>query len=165
MQTPPGRNAKIGVEAGMPAPPFTLPKDDGGTISLADFRGRKLVLYFFPKADTEGCTREAVDFTALSKAFRRTGTDILGISADPPKKLNRFRDKHELTIPLASDEGLATLKAYGVWGEKSMYGRKYMGIERTTLLIDRKGTIARVWRKVKVPNHAEEVLAAAKALK
>jgi thioredoxin-dependent peroxiredoxin len=153
------------LKEGTRAPAFTLPRDGGGEISLSDFKGRKLVLYFYPKADTEGCTRQAIDFTGLAKAFRKAGADILGVSADPVKKLDRFRDKHDLSIPLASDESLKTLQAYGVWVEKSMYGRKFMGIARTTFLIGADGRIARVWPKVAVPGHAEEVLEAAKALK
>jgi thioredoxin-dependent peroxiredoxin len=153
------------LKEGTRAPAFTLPRDGGGEISLSDFKGRKLVLYFYPKADTEGCTRQAIDFTGLAKAFRKAGADILGVSADPVKKLDRFRDKHDLSIPLASDESLKTLQAYGVWVEKSMYGRKFMGIARTTFLIGADGRIARVWPKVAVPGHAEEVLEAVKALK
>jgi thioredoxin-dependent peroxiredoxin len=153
------------LKEGTRAPAFTLPRDGGGEISLSDFKGRKLVLYFYPKADTEGCTRQAIDFTGLAKAFRKAGADILGVSADPVKKLDRFRDKHDLSIPLASDESLKTLQAYGVWVEKSMYGRKFMGVARTTFLIGADGRIARVWPKVAVPGHAEEVLEAAKALK
>lgn len=152
-------------QEGAKAPAFTLPRDGGGDISLSDFKGRKLVLYFYPKADTEGCTREAVDFSRLVKSFRRAGADILGVSADPVKKLDRFRDKHELSVPLASDESLDTLQAYGVWVEKSMYGRKFMGIARTTFLIGPDGKIVRVWPKVSVPGHVEEVLAAVRALK
>jgi peroxiredoxin Q/BCP len=155
----------IPLKEGVKPPAFTLPRDGRGEVSLSDFKGRKLVLYFYPKADTEGCTREAADFSGLAKAFRKVGTDILGISADPVKKLDRFRDKHDLTIPLATDETLKVLKAYGVWVEKSMYGRKFMGIARTTLLIGADGRIARIWPKVSVPGHAEEVLEAAKALK
>lgn len=156
---------KEGAKIGLPAPAFTLPRAGGGEVSLSDFKGRKLVLYFYPKADTEGCTREAVDFSSLAKAFGKAGTDILGISADPVKKLDAFRDRHSLSIPLAADETKKTLKAYGVWVEKSMYGRKFMGIARTTLLIGPDGKIVRVWPKVKVAGHAEEVLEAAKALK
>ncbi|MFG1427932.1 peroxiredoxin [Roseixanthobacter glucoisosaccharinicivorans] len=149
---------------GAPAPAFTLPRDGGGTISLGDFSGRKLVLYFYPKADTPGCTKEAIAFNALRAEFAQADTAILGVSADPVGKQDKFKTKYDLEIPLGSDESTAMLTAYGVWGEKSMYGRKYMGIERVTLLIDRDGTIARVWPKVKVAGHAEEVLEAAKAL-
>jgi peroxiredoxin Q/BCP len=152
------------LREGDPAPPFRLPRDGGGEVSLADFRGRKLVLYFYPKADTPGCTREAQAFSARRDAFAAVGTDILGVSADPVKKQNNFRDKHGLTIPLASDETHAMLEAYGVWGEKSMYGRTFMGITRTTLLIGPDDRIARIWPAVKVDGHADEVLAAATAL-
>jgi len=149
---------------GEKAPNFKLLRDGGGTVSLADFKGRKLVLYFYPKAETPGCTREAIDFNALRRAFAKAETDIVGISADPVRAQEKFRDKHDLAIPLASDEEKKMLTAYGVWGEKSMYGRKFMGIKRTTLLIGRDGRVAQVWENVKVPGHAEAVLDAAKAL-
>ena len=149
---------------GEKAPNFKLPRDGGGTVSLADFKGRKLVLYFYPKADTPGCTKEAIDFNALRRAFAKAETDIVGVSADPVRAQERFRDKHDLAIPLASDEEKKMLIAYGVWGEKSMYGRKFMGVKRTTLLIGRDGRVAQVWENVKVPGHAEAVLDAAKAL-
>jgi peroxiredoxin Q/BCP len=152
------------VKPGSEAPAFTLPRDGGGSLSLADFKGRKLVLYFYPKADTPGCTRESIAFSGLKTAFARAETDIVGVSADPVKAQDRFRDKHGLTVALASDETKKMLIHYGVWGEKSMYGRKFMGVRRTTVLIDRAGRIAQVWENVKVPGHAEEVLAAAKAL-
>ncbi len=135
-----------------------------GEVSLADFRGRKLVLYFYPKAGTTGCIQEAVDFSGLARAFARADTAILGVSADPVARLTAFRDKHALAIPLATDESLKTLRAYGVWTKKAMYGRSFMGIVRTTFLIDRTGKIARIWPKVRVPGHAEEVLKAAQAL-
>lgn len=151
-------------QPGRKAPDFTLPRDGGGTVSLAAHKGRKLVLYFYPKADTPGCTTEALAFTALKRAFERAETDIVGVSADPVKAQDKFRDKHGLKIALGSDESQKMLTAYGVWGEKSMYGRKFMGVRRTTLLIDRDGRIARVWENVKVAGHAEEVLEAAKAL-
>jgi peroxiredoxin Q/BCP len=155
-------SAKIAV--GRKAPDFTLPRDGGGEVSLADFKGQKLVLYFYPKADTEGCTIEAKDFSRLAQAFARAKTAVLGVSADPVKKQDRFKTKHDLTIPLASDETHEMLEAYGVWAEKSMYGRTYMGILRNTYLIGPDGKIAQIWEKVKVKGHAEEVLAAAKAL-
>jgi peroxiredoxin Q/BCP len=151
-------------QQGEKAPDFSLPRDGGGTVSLADFKGRKLVLYFYPKADTPGCTQEAIAFTGLKRAFAKADTDILGVSADPVKAQDKFRDKHDLKIALASDESQKMLTAYGVWGEKSMYGRKFMGVRRTTLLVDRKGRVAQVWENVKVPGHAEAVLEAAKAL-
>jgi peroxiredoxin Q/BCP len=147
------------------APAFSLPRDGGGETRLADFKGRKLVLYFYPKADTPGCTLEAADFSRHAAAFRKAGADILGISADPVRKLEKFRDKHDLTIPLASDESHHMLMAYGVFAEKSMYGRSFMGIVRTTFLIGPDGRIAKIWNKVRVQGHAEEVLQAAKALK
>jgi peroxiredoxin Q/BCP len=151
-------------QPGEKAPDFSLPRDGGGTVSLADFKGRKLVLYFYPKADTPGCTTEAIAFTGLKRAFAKTDTDILGVSADPVKAQDKFRDKHDLKIALASDESKNMLIAYGVWGEKSMYGRKFMGVRRTTLLIDRAGRVAQAWENVKVPGHAEAVLEAAKSL-
>jgi len=149
---------------GAKAPAFTLPRDGGGTVSLADFKGRKLVLYFYPKADTPGCTKEAIAFNGLKRAFAKAGAEILGVSADPVKAQDKFRDKYDLAIPLASDESKKMLTAYGVWGEKSMYGRKFMGIRRTTVLIGPDGRVAQVWENVKVPGHAEAVLAAAQAL-
>jgi thioredoxin-dependent peroxiredoxin len=149
---------------GSKAPAFSLQRDGGGEISLTDFRGRKLVLYFYPKADTEGCTKEAQGFSALAKAFAKADIGVVGVSADPVKKLDAFRDKYDLTVALASDESRKMLEAYGVWVEKSMYGRKFMGIARATFLIGKDGRIARIWPKVKVEGHAEEVLAAAKAL-
>lgn len=149
---------------GTQAPDFSLPRDGGGTVSLKDFRGRKLVLYFYPKANTPGCTKEAMAFNALRGEFEAANTAIVGVSADPVGAQDKFRAKYDLAFPLASDESTAMLEAYGVWGEKSMYGRKYMGIERATLLIDAEGKVARAWPKVKVDGHAEEVLAAARAL-
>jgi thioredoxin-dependent peroxiredoxin len=152
------------VTVGARAPGFTLPRDGGGEVSLSDFRGRKLVLYFYPKADTTGCTREAMDFSRLAAAFARAGTAVLGVSADPVAKQDRFKAKYDLKIALGSDEKHAMLEAYGVWAEKSMYGRKYMGILRNTFLIGPDGKVAQIWEKGKVAGHAEEVLAAAKAL-
>lgn len=152
------------LEAGVAAPNFSLPDHDGNTLSLASFAGRKLVLYFYPKDDTSGCTAEAIDFNALRNDFDAADTAVLGMSPDPSKSHARFRSKHNLAIPLVADEGKQTLEAYGVWIEKSMYGRKYMGVDRTTVLIDRDGTIAKVWSNVKVPGHASEVLEAARTL-
>ena len=149
---------------GLKAPDFTLPRDGGGTLSLSDFKGRNLVLYFYPKADTPGCTTESIAFSGLKRAFAKADTEIVGVSADPVKAQDRFRDKHGLTIALASDEEKKMLTAYGVWGEKSMYGRKFMGVRRTTFLIGRDGRVAQVWENVKVPGHAEAVLEAAIAL-
>lgn len=146
------------------APDFTLPADGGRSIALKDFTGKKLVLYFYPKDDTSGCTQEAKDFNALKADFEKAGAEILGVSPDSTKSHDKFKAKYELDFALASDESKAMLEAYGVWAEKSMYGRKYMGVERTTFLIDSAGKIAKVWNKVKVPGHAAEVLEAAKAL-
>jgi peroxiredoxin Q/BCP len=154
----------IELSPGMKAPAFTLPTDGGGTASLSAFKGRQLVIYFYPKADTSGCTRESIAFSGLKAQFARLDTDILGVSADPVKKQDKFKAKYDLTIPLASDETHAMLEAYGVWAEKSMWGRKYWGILRKTVLIDREGRIAAVWPKVSIDGHAEEVLAAAKVL-
>ena len=149
---------------GAKAPAFTLPRDGGGSLSLADFKGRKLVLYFYPKADTPGCTRESIAFSGLKEDFAKVDTGVVGVSADPVKAQEKFRDKHRLAIPLASDETKKMLTAYGAWGEKSMYGRKFMGVRRTTFLIDRDGRIAQLWENVKVDGHAAAVLEAAKAL-
>ncbi|MDO8289569.1 MAG: thioredoxin-dependent thiol peroxidase [Parvibaculum sp.] len=153
-----------GLEAGVKAPAFTLPADDGRTASLKDFKGKTLVLYFYPKDDTPGCTTEALDFTAQKAAFARAGAVVVGVSKDTVAKHGKFRDKHGLKIQLLSDETGEMLEAYGVWAEKSLYGRKFMGINRTTFLIDAKGVIAQIWPKVKVKGHADEVLAAVKAL-
>jgi peroxiredoxin Q/BCP len=152
------------LSVGTPAPDFTLPRDGGGQVTLKDFSGRKVVLYFYPKADTPGCTKEAISFNALRKAFAEADTAILGVSADPVKAQDKFRDKYSLAFPLVSDEAHRMLEAYGVWGEKSMYGKTFMGVERLTYLIDRQGRIAKVWPKVKVDGHAEEVLESAKLL-
>jgi peroxiredoxin Q/BCP len=146
------------------APQFELPSDDARKTRLADFKGKKLVLYFYPKADTSGCTREANDFNALLPDFQAAGTTVLGVSPDPVKALAKFKEKYGLAFPLAGDEGHAMLEAYGVWTQKSMYGRSFMGVERTTFLIDEDGCVARLWRKVRVEGHASEVLEAAKAL-
>jgi peroxiredoxin Q/BCP len=152
------------LAVGQIAPTFTLPREDGGSVSLADFKGRKLVVYFYPRADTPGCTRESIDFSRLRAEFDKAGTDILGVSADPVKAQAAFKKKHDLTIGLLSDEHHRMLEAYGAWGKKSMYGKSFMGILRSTFLIGRDGRIAQVWPKVKVEGHAAEVLAAAKAL-
>lgn len=149
---------------GAKAPAFTLARDGGGNVSLSDFKGRKLVLYFYPKADTPGCTKEAIAFSALKRDFIKANTDIVGVSADPVSAQDKFRDKHRLNVALASDESKKMLTAYGVWGEKSMYGRKFMGVRRTTFLIGREGRIVQVWENVKVAGHAEAVLDAARAL-
>jgi peroxiredoxin Q/BCP len=149
---------------GAKAPGFHLPRDGGGMISLSDFSGKKLVLFFYPRADTPGCTREAIDFTRLKGDFARAGTEVLGISGDSLKAQEKFRDKHSLGVPLISDEKHQMLEAYGAWGEKSMYGRSFLGILRTTVLIGTDGHVAKVWRNVKVDGHADQVLAAAQAL-
>ena len=151
------------VEGAM-APPFSLPRDGGGSVSLADYAGKKLVLFFYPRADTPGCTREAIDFTRLESAFADEGAAVLGISADTVKAQESFRDKHQLSVPLISDEQHEMLEAYGAWGEKSMYGRNFMGIIRTTVLIGADGRIAKIWRNVRVDGHADEVLAAVRAI-
>ena len=152
------------LSVGTRAPDFTLLRDGGNQVSLKDFSGRKVGLYFYPKADTPGCTKEAIGFNALRKAFAEADTAILGVSADPVKAQDKFRDKYSLAFPLVSDETHRMLEAYGVWGEKSMYGKTFMGVERVTYLIDRQGNIAKVWPKVKVDGHAEEVLESAKSL-
>ncbi len=153
---------KSGLAEGAKAPAFHLPRDGGGTVSLSDYAGKHLVLFFYPRADTPGCTKEAIDFTRLSGVFAENGTALLGVSADPPKAQEAFRDKHELATPLASDEQHQMLEAYGVWGEKSMYGKTFLGIVRTTVLIGADGRIRKIWRNVRVDGHADEVLAAAR---
>jgi thioredoxin-dependent peroxiredoxin len=152
------------LQSGDMAPHFSLPGDGGTTISLLDLRGKKIVLYFYPKDDTSGCTLEAKNFNDLKSVFAKTNAEIIGMSIDSVASHDKFKKKYELGFALASDESKETVAAYGVWVEKSMYGKKYMGIERTTFLIDATGKIARVWNKVKVPGHADEVLAAAQAL-
>jgi peroxiredoxin Q/BCP len=152
------------LQEGDSAPDFHLPGAGGETLSSATFKGKKLALYFYPKDDTSGCTKEAIEFNGLREKFAKAGTVIVGVSPDSAKSHDKFRAKYELGIALASDETKEMLGAYGVWVEKSMYGRKYMGVERTTFLIGADGRIAKIWRKVKVPGHAEAVLAAAKAL-
>ncbi|CCD89493.1 putative Alkyl hydroperoxide reductase subunit C/ Thiol specific antioxidant [Bradyrhizobium sp. ORS 285] len=156
--------AATGLAEGAKAPAFKLPRDGGGTVSLADYAGKKLVLFFYPKANTPGCTKEAIDFTRLSKDFAAAGTAVLGVSADSVKAQDNFRDKHDLAVPLISDETHEMLEAYGAWGEKSLYGRKFLGIIRSTVLIGADGRVAKIWRNVKVDGHADAVLAAAKAL-
>jgi thioredoxin-dependent peroxiredoxin len=151
------------LQPGDMAPDFELPTDGGGRLRLSELRGRKVVLYFYPKDDTSGCTREAVDFSGLKADFAALGVEVIGLSPDSPERHAKFRAKHDLSVTLASDTEKTTLDDYGVWVEKSMYGRKYMGVERSTFLIDADGRILRLWRKVKVPGHAQEVLAAASA--
>ena len=154
----------MALEPGSKAPAFTLKRDGGGAVSLADFKGLKLVIYFYPKADTPGCTREAIDFSRLKKEFAKSGTEVVGISADPVDAQDRFKKKHGLSVSLGSDPEHKMLTAYEAWGKKSMYGRSFMGVIRMTYLIDAKGRIAQVWPKVRVDGHAQDVLAAAKAL-
>lgn len=152
------------LETGSPAPDFTLPRDGGGTVSLADLRGKAVVLYFYPRDDTSGCTKEAIAFTESAEAFEQAGAVVLGVSKDTVAKHDKFRDKHGLGVALLSDAESDLCERYGVWVEKSMYGKKYFGIERATFLIDAEGNVAQVWRKVKVPGHAEAVLDAVRAL-
>jgi len=154
----------FGLAEGAKAPAFRLPRDGGDSVSLGDFAGRKLVLFFYPRADTPGCTKEAIDFTRLSSAFADSGTAVLGVSADTVKAQESFRNKHQLSIPLISDEKHEMLEAFGAWGQKSMYGRSFLGIIRTTVLVDTQGRIARIWRHVRVDGHADEVFAAAQSL-
>ena len=149
---------------GAKAPAFRLPRDGGEMVSLSDFSGQKLVLFFYPRANTPGCTREAVDFTRLSDSFAESGTAILGVSADSQTAQESFRDKHKLNVPLISDEQHEMLEAYGAWGEKSLYGRTFLGIIRTTVLIGADGLVKRIWRHVKVDGHAETVLEAARSV-
>jgi len=156
--------ASLDVAAGAPAPEFSMPRDGGGAVSLADFAGRTLVLYFYPKNDTSGCTRQAIGFTERLPDFEAAGAVVLGVSKDSVAKHDKFRDKHGLGVMLASDEGGDVCERYGVWVEKSMYGKTYMGIERATFLIDGAGVVREVWRKVKVPGHVDAVLAAAQKL-
>lgn len=152
------------LDAGDKAPAFTLAADGGGTVSLKDFAGKALVLYFYPKDDTSGCTKEAIGFSEKIDAFKRAGAAVVGVSKDSVAAHDKFKAKYDLAITLGSDPETKMIAAYGAWVEKSMYGRKYMGIDRSTFLIDGKGKIVRAWRKVKVPGHVEEVLAAVKAL-
>ncbi|RTL52981.1 MAG: peroxiredoxin [Bradyrhizobiaceae bacterium] len=146
------------------APSFTLPAAGGGKVSLADFAGQNLVLFFYPRAGTPGCTTEASDFSRLSGKFDASDTAILGVSADPIQTVEAFQKKHLLKIPLATDEPHSSLQKYGVWAKKSMYGKTFDGIVRTTFLIGKTGKILKVWEKVKVPGHAEDVLSSAEAL-
>ena len=164
LSAPPKPNAGTELVEGAMAPPFSLPRDGGGSVSLADYAGKKLVLFFYPRADTPGCTREAIDFTRLDSTFADEGSAVLGISADTVKAQESFRTKHQVSVPLISDEQHEMLEAYGAWGEKSMYGRSFMGIIRTTVLIGADGRIVKIWRNVRVDGHADEVLAAVRAI-
>ena len=152
------------LSIGTPCPDFQLPDHTGATVALADLKGKPFVLFFYPKDDTAGCTQEALDFTSLRSDFAAAGVEVIGVSPDPVKKHAKFRDKHDLGVRLLSDEDKVLLEAFGVWVTKSMYGKSYLGVERTTALVDASGTIVGLWPKVKVPGHAEEVLSAARAL-
>jgi peroxiredoxin Q/BCP len=152
------------IAEGAKAPAFTLALDDGEFVTLKDLAGEKVVLYFYPKDDTAGCTQEAVDFSAAAAKVKRAGARVIGVSRDSLAKHKKFREKHSLNIALGADEDGKVTDTYGVWVEKSMYGRKFMGIERATFLIDEKGIVRKIWRKVKVAGHVDEVLAAVKAL-
>lgn len=152
------------VQDGEIAPDFTLHDDNGETVKLSKLRGRPVVVYFYPKDDTSGCTQEAKDFTCIAGEFAKAGAEVVGISPDSAASHKKFKAKHDLSLRLLADETKSTAEAYGVWVEKSMYGRKYMGVERSTFLIDSKGKVVKSWRKVKIPGHAEAVLKAVKAL-
>lgn len=152
------------LQDGDKAPDFELPAGSGDTLKLSRLKGKPVVLYFYPKDDTSGCTLEAKDFSKLAPDFRKAGVDVIGLSPDSVQSHQKFSKKYDLAVQLAADEDKAVATAYGVWVEKSMYGRKYMGVERSTFLIDSSGRIAKSWRKVKVPGHAEEVLTAARTL-
>ena len=152
------------ITEGLNAPAFDMATADGGRVSLADLKGKTVVLYFYPKADTPGCTTESQDFSALIDDFEAANAVVIGVSRDPVKKLARFQAKHDLKVVLASDEPEDITLGYGVWVEKKLYGREYMGIERATFLIDGEGVVRQVWRKVSVKGHAAEVLAATRAL-
>jgi peroxiredoxin Q/BCP len=152
------------LKPGDKAPSFKLATDGGGNISLSSLKGQPFVLYFYPKDDTAGCTKEAVGFSENLKKFERLGVNLVGVSKDSVASHDRFKAKYKLKLTLASDSELEAAQAYGVWGEKTLYGRKYMGMERATFLVDAKGVIREIWRKVKVPGHVEAVLAAAKGL-
>ncbi|KMW57878.1 Thiol peroxidase, Bcp-type [Candidatus Rhodobacter oscarellae] len=152
------------LETGQPAPDFTLPRDGGGTLTLSEQRPKKVVLYFYPKDDTPGCTKEAIGFTEMAEAFDAAGATVIGVSKDTVAKHEKFRDKHGLSVALVSDADSDVCERDGTWVEKAMYGKKYMGIERATYLIDGAGNIAQIWRKVRVPGHVDAVLEAARAL-
>lgn len=156
--------AAAGLQVGDRAPAFTMPTDGGGTVSLGNLKGKAVVLYFYPKDDTSGCTKEAIDFTAAKAKFDKLDAVVIGCSRDTAKSHDKFKDKHRLKVVLAADESGKTTDSYGVWVEKSLYGRTYMGIERSTFLVDRTGKIAAIWRKVKVPGHVDSVLKAVQAL-
>ena len=152
------------VQDGDPAPDFELPTENGEKLKFAKLKGKPVVVYFYPKDDTSGCTLEAKDFSAMAAQFQKAGVAVIGVSPDSVESHRKFQKKYDLKVQLAADEDKAVATAFGVWVEKSMYGRKYMGVERSTFLIDKKGRIARSWRKVRVPGHAAEVLEAAKEI-
>ncbi len=154
----------MALNEGMPAPDFTLPTDGGGSLTLSSLRGRKVVLYAYPQDDTTSCTNEALSFDALRDDFAAAGATVIGISPDAVKRHDKFKQKYDLKLTLVSDEERKAIEAYGLWIEKQMYGRRYMGVERSTFLIDETGKIARVWEKVRVKGHAEAVLAVAREL-
>lgn len=154
----PGAADRSPLAIGRKAPAFRLPRDGGGTVSLDDLKGRRLVIFFYPRAGTPGCTREATDFSRLAAEFAALGTSVLGVSADPLPAQERFRDKHGLTVPLLSDATHAMLEVYGVWSEKLLYGKTFMGIVRTTVAIGPDRRVLHVWRNVRVDGHAEAVL-------
>ena len=160
MATVPKKALKVGDKA----PPFALPADAGSEVSLSGLKGKTVVLYFYPKDDTSGCTAEAIAFSADAKAFKQVGAVVIGVSKDSAASHDKFKAKHKLAVALAADEDTQVAQDYGVWVEKSMYGRRYMGMERATFLIDGKGVIRKIWRKVKVPGHSADVLASVKAL-
>ena len=153
----------MSLSEGATLPDFSLPDETGATVSLADLKGKPFVLYFYPKDDTSGCTSEAIAFSRLKSEFDTLGIPVIGVSPDPVKKHVKFKDKHDLAVRLLADEEKSFLEACGVWVEKSMYGKTYMGVERTTVLADADGNVVKLWPKVKVPGHAEVVLEAAKA--
>ena len=154
----------MSISEGEPAPDFTLPASGGRTVSLGDMKGKPFILYFYPKADTPGCTKEAQAFQEALGEMSGLGLDVIGLSKDTVKAQDKFAEKYGLSFPLASDEAGTVVEAYGAWVEKSMYGKSYMGIDRSTVLVDSEGKVAKIWRKVKVPGHAAEVLRAAKDL-
>jgi peroxiredoxin Q/BCP len=154
----------VDITEGQPAPAFDMATDGGGRVSLAGLKGKKIVIFFYPKADTPACTNEAQDFSALADDFASAGAAVIGVSRDPVRKLDRFKAKYDLKVVLASDEPEDVTDRWGVWVQKKLYGREYMGIERATFLIDGAGVVRRVWRKVSVKGHAAEVLAAVHSL-
>lgn len=157
-------SASSPIAEGKPAPAFQVIRDGGETVKLADFKGKNLVIFFYPRADTPGCTLEAIDFSRRAGDFAKQNTAVLGVSADSRKLQEKFRNKHDLKVPLGADEELTMLTAFGVWGEKSMYGRMFMGVLRTTVLVDARGVVAKIWRNVKVEGHADDVLSEVRGL-